>query len=817
MTPSYLEKLDWSTLTSQLASFCQCEDARQFASALLPRLERPDIIKQWDEIEAIKNLLQQGFRAPIGELKNPSEIIKAAEIGQILDGFELSDILKLLVASKTVLGFSREFSERCAPLKKVRDELYPLANLFRSIEKSISPEGELFDSASPELLRIRQQKRSLRKKVEQTLERMLHGSDIETYLQDDFFTVRSDRYVVPIRLDGRGRIKGSIVDTSESGQTLFIELPEIAPFNQQLQELELGEKLEVIRIFKELSTHVAQEADCLRVNFRKLVRLDYLSACGDLANRQRSGMVQISSTPLIDLREARHPILETSAPHGAVANDIELKDQRVLIISGPNAGGKTVILKTVGLLQFMARAGLLLPASNQSSIYLFQDIYTEMGDSQSLANNLSTFSGHIAALQPILAGATENSLVLLDELAVGTEPQTGAAIAQAIIEDLQSRGAYTITTTHYDSLKTLAFQGGAIRNGSMEYSLEKLQPTYRLILDVPGQSYGLEVARHMGLSAKIIERAQGLRGHGANALDDAVHELMKARDETRRARIELDKERMAIAAQRAQWEEDSQVLEAARKKAAMNLKERYESELATLRHNIDEATREFREISKKAKVAGSNEHHDQGLSRKHTALDGIKDFQKRLGELDESYGGKSTESGQACQFSKLKTGDRVFVVPLKKEASIFKLGQNEADPIEVEIGMIKLRVALQDLQTVDQGRKHETNLSSNGQKISPITLRELNDSDLNLVLQTPTNTLDVRGCDLESAITKTWSFVDSALLRGESALIVVHGHGTDKLKTGIRLALNKDCPYDIAFRPGNDVEGGDGTTVVYLR
>ncbi|RZA10139.1 MAG: endonuclease MutS2, partial [Proteobacteria bacterium] len=336
------------------------------------------------------------------------------------------------------------------------------------------------------------------------IRQLLTDQDVEAYVQDKIFTIRSDRYVVPMRVDGRGRVKGSIYDTSASGQTLYMELSEVRPMNDALLELESSEKLEILRIFKELSAQIAAELDTIDNNYKQLVELDILTAEAGLAVKLDAGPASIRDTPGLSFLRARHPILEMRQGFKTVANNVGLEDgQLSLIVSGPNAGGKTVVLKTVGLLHLMVKARLLLPLDEKSEVFLFENIFVEIGDAQNLSANLSTFSGHLMGLKPVLQEAGPDDLILLDELAVGTEPHTGSAIGQAVLEELANRKATAIVTTHFDNLKSLAINDKRFRNGSMEFSTKNLQPTYRLVLDIPGQSYGIEVAEQIGLPKHV--------------------------------------------------------------------------------------------------------------------------------------------------------------------------------------------------------------------------------------------------------------------------------------------------------------------------
>ncbi len=752
-------------------------------------------------------------------------VFRAAGLGQMLDGEQLRSVGNLLDSTKRVHAFASDFSGRCSTLRRVKGQVLPMPQLAQAINRAVGPDGELNDDASEELTHIRRQKTSHRKRIEDAVTKLLHAdSELKDYLQDDFFTVRSERYVVPMKLDGRGRVKGSIIDTSTSGQTLFIEPVQIQPMNDQLLELDLEEKLEIARIFRELSAKVAVEKDVLKANYEELTLLDFLSAQAQLAAEIHAGPVKLRSGPGIDLRDARHPLLFRNGGRAPIGNTIELKDeQSVLIISGPNAGGKTVVLKTVGLLHLMAKAGLLLPAEPTSEVYLYDQIYLEMGDAQNLSANLSTFSGHLMGLKPILERAGGNDLTLLDELAVGTDPETGAAIGTAVLEDLAQKRVTSLVTTHYDALKGLAVSDGRFRNGSMEYSLGSLKPTYKLILDIPGQSYGIEVAEQIGLKTSVLARAKELRGGKSTSLDLAVSELMRAREDSRNATEALDKERLAAEAEKSRWQQEVELLNQQRRKTALQLSEKYEAQVTTLRQ-------EYEELVKKLRTTVKDVEQGKGTASREDLLEGRKNVEKALkgmeGVVSELAGYDPGEKlpGRAAGREELGPNVPVYVLPLKKAGKVVRLGSGSDESIEVEVGIIKLRVNLHDLRILSAG---EVPGSSEKKKAKPFVtgksaggpahITPRGNTEIGLVIQTPLNSIDLRGRDSDDAVEAAWNFIDRSLLRGEESVILIHGHGEGTLKARLRDALRNNCPYDVRFRAGLDQEGGDGVTVVRLK
>ena len=808
-----LIQLEWPVLLEKIASFAQTEEGRKHTLELPCNLTTEQIESSWAETYPLRQIIRSGYRPPIGNLEPMESLFRGAKLGQILDGESLRIILALLQSVKTALAFARDFGDKCDLLNRYQKQLYPLPKLDAAISRAIGPDGKILDDASPELSRIRRNKINLRKKIESEIGTLLTKNDLETYLQDKFFTIRSDRYVVPMRLDGRGRVKGSIYDTSDSGQTLYIEPASIAPMNEALLELELSEKLEIIRIFKELSGHVAGEVDILETNYKLLIHLDIRAAQASYASEIDAGKVNLSETPSLHLVKARHPLL-MKENEKIIANDIALtSEQKTLIVSGPNAGGKTVILKTTGLLHLMMKAGLLIPADESSSLFAFTNIFVEMGDAQNLSANLSTFSGHICGLKSILEKTGPEDLVLLDELAVGTEPHTGSSIAQAILEEIANLKTTAVVTTHFDSLKGLAMHDGRFRNGSMEFSKKNLKPTYHLILDIPGQSYGIELAKDLGLSPKVIERAVELRGGSAGEINQLIDSLQRKQEEAREEHEKIYKARLEVERQKEHWNHEKQELAKMKSLASNKIAERYQDAIDKIKKDFYDTVDELKTLQKKwRKLSGDpKEFQDQVQAAKKQAEDQLDQINTTLGGLEDNFAKSAELPGSPCTIEEISVGSDVYVVSLGKKATVTKIPKGPSPAIEVNAGLLKLRLPIQDLRIIDKNNRKKT--AKPRVKHAPKSMEE---KAIPFVIPTSINSLDLRGFDVLDAVDKTWLFIDKALMRGENQLILIHGHGTDKLKKAIRTALTVDCPYNLDFRPGEKEEGGDGVTVLKL-
>lgn len=808
-----LEKLDWRALTQKLSEHANTNLGRQRCSNLNPSYTKEEVLSRWALVEPLRQLVEAGYRPPIDEVEELDPILKAVERGQLLTREELRAILRLLQAIRQTGVFCDNFASKCHTLALFQKSTYALPNLARSIEQMIDEEGNIKDDASPALMELRRNKSALRRRIEQKIKSLLKDADVEKYLQDDFFTIRADRYVIPMRLDGRGRIKGSIYDTSDSGQTLFIEPTSIAPLNEELLEVELSEKIEILRIFRTLGQQIADEIAIIKDNYEQLVELDTLTAEACFANQLNAGIVELVDSPIICLKDARHPLVSSPEGQPVLPNTVEMKpSQSVLIVSGPNAGGKTVVLKTVGMMHLMAKARLLVPAGPESKLFLYRDIYLELGDAQSLSANLSTFSGHILGLKPILEHANSNDLVLLDEIAAGTEPQAGSALAQAILEELANRSCHTVVTTHFDRLKALAISDPRFRNGSMEYAIEDYRPTYKLILDIPGQSYGIEVAEHTGLNRQVIERAKALRGVHEQQLDKVVAELNSTRSELIKEREDLEKQRLQLEASKAHWQNEHQNLKSARQKAAAKLTQQYEELIQSMRQDFEDTVNSMKEQIRKleAQQELSRQDRQRHEALRHTAQKQISEVSQKISELN-ALAEPTPQQGEKVEANQLKLNDLVYIVSLGREGQITKLPKSGDSSLEVQVGLMSTRVDVADIRRLKRTRQKKTTRTK---KNRPTSMQ--NESEIGLTLQTKTNTADLRGHDVDDALEMAWRFIDQALLRGEARIILIHGHGTNTLKARIRDALANNCPYHIRFRPGEPDEGGDGVTVVAL-
>ena len=648
------DKCDWPQIVAQLVACCCTAGGRERAAAIAPVLAAEEVRQVWEQTAALRHLLNRGYTLPAIELPLMTKAFKLAAYGQVLAPRELLHVLQLLDATRKWYVFCKHLARDYPVLQRFRAVLLTLPRLARSIEKAIAADASVKDTATTELKSIRAQKKSLQERIETKLRRMIHQRKFAPYLQDDFITLRNDRYVIPLRVDANGRVKGNAIDFSRSRETMFFEPQEITKANQLLQTIEFSESLACYRILQELSSSIAAEYDTLHNNYEELLALDVLHARAQFAHQLGAEAIKLSDEPRLCLQEMFHPLLAgKTAP--VIKNKLQLDTHNTLIISGVNAGGKTVILKAVGLLQLMAKAGLMVTAAPSSEMFIFDNLHLVMDEEQNISHSLSTFSSHLLSLQRVIAQARTRDLVLIDEIATGTDPDTGAALAQAVLEQLASNNIKTLVTTHHACLKELACSDVRFRNASMQFSTADLRPTYRLRLDRPGQSYGLEIARSLGLPAALLDRAASLRGDSVQKFE---HALLRLEAEIHQLQAEKNKfhlETMKLQQYQDQWQRDTQVI-------------------AALRAQLE---REVEALPDRPSV--------EGLS--------ASQLKQRLQPT-----AKPTLPGKELHFNAAQVGMQVYCLPLKKSAHITKLGRNADDFFEINLGDLRTRVKLPDLR-----------------------------------------------------------------------------------------------------------------------
>jgi DNA mismatch repair protein MutS2 len=782
------QSLQWYLLLDAASQIALLPETKTcFLEDRLPSFDTTtSLLDHWGVLDSLSPLAHSGALPLVAlgaledEPRDLSSLWEGTQKGRVLMGEDFRGIALVLRTLGAVVLFAKN---NPGPYLNSLAQLRTEAQLLKDIQQAIGPEGEVLDRASPELAQIRKEKKTLTYRIEQKLKSFIHHGEGREYLQDDLFSVRAGGvYVVPVGLDSKGRIPGSIVDTSTRGQTLWVAPSFLDEPNTKLQNLDVDERREVFRILKKLSLAVGAAKSVLDEGVEALKEFDYLTTLTLLGHRMGGVALTLRDTPGLDLRRAHHPFLALEGKE-SIPNTIELREgkERLLVISGPNGGGKTVVLKTVGLIHLMAKSGMLLPVCPSSTLYLFPQILLAIGDSQDLTAQLSTFSGHVRHLKAILDQAGPGSLVLLDELATGTESQTGAALAQAVLEALGQKHATVIASTHFDSLKTLPYSQPIFRNASMEYALKDWKPTYRLTLDLPGQSYGLEVAFQNGLDPSIINRARSLRPEGTNTLEGILLELQEIKEAVAQEKKNLETEKEAALATKARWDQEIDLLKQNKKELLSRLKESYEEKFQTLKKTWNHGL--------------STPERAQAQTQVHAFLEELSPPPVIPKKIDHQVD------------SPFSPGDRVLTNGLGGgEARILKISGKKAD-IQTK-GGLRLQLPLADLKRAPGKPSLPTS--------KPREKKTRGQFVPTFLMSTSTNTLDIRGRTLDEALFAMWRFIDRAIDAGEMGAVIIHGHGEDRLKNGLRDSLKTEDPYGLRFEPAPREQGGDGVTWVFF-
>ena len=645
------------------------------------------------------------------------------------------------------------------------------------------------DNASPALKDIRRSITRQNDAIRNRLNSIINSSDNRTYLQDAIVTVRDGRYVIPVKAEHRGRFQGIIHDQSATGATLFIEPQVIVNMNNELREMELKEKAEVERILAELSSAAAEHFHDITNNQKLLTALDIIFAKGKLSMVMGGEEPEVSEKGALVLKDARHPLIDKKK---VVPINIKLGDDyETLVVTGPNTGGKTVTLKTTGLLVLMAQSGLHIPAAGTSTLPVFDHVLADIGDEQSIEQSLSTFSSHMRNIVSILEEMKGNSLILLDELGAGTDPTEGAALAISILENLKARGAYTIATTHYNELKKYALSTKGVENGSMEFNVDTLSPTYRLMIGIPGKSNAFEISRKLGLPEHLIQRASRLLERGDIEFEDVISAIEEDKKKAEAERDEAVLLNISMKKQKEELDRRQALLEEKEKKIIHQAKEEARNILKEARETANDVNRELRALNKIESLGERNRRFDKNRKRLKDAED--KFAEKMIKRVNQS----------PVKADQLKIGDKVRVVTLDQPGEILSLPDSKGDLL-VKVGMMKVSININDLMFMEedsemknkQAGKYGTLYKSKAQNISI--------------------SINVQGENLDDAVMDVDKYLDDAYIAGLKEVTVIHGRGEGILKDGLR-KLFKRHKHVASYRKGNYNEGGDGVTIVTLK
>lgn len=783
--------LEWGKLLEVLAAHTRSSIGAAQSRSVMLTTDLHEARRRQEETTEMARLQEGADPIPTLSFPDVREALARAGKGAVLEAHELRDHAQLLSLWEEVHRYLGRHSLDAPTVAAAAEGLrsgVELRGIRQALDASIQPDGSIKESATPELRRLTHHANDLKQQIRHQLDQILHSHRYAELLQEQYFAQREGRYVVPIKIEMKGRMPGIVHDVSSSGATVFLEPRELVDLNNAIKVADLEIDREVRRILRELSSLVAEKADIIAAGIEVLADLDCISARASLGRQLRAHPVALNDHGRVQLKQARHPLLVLSKEH-VVANDIRLDDDvQVLVISGPNTGGKTVTLKIVGLFALMARAGLPLPCEPDSDMAIFPDIYADIGDAQDLSRDLSSFSAHMTQMIQLLSDThgARQALVLLDEPVTSTDPTEGAALAEALLCRLAALGMKVIATTHYRSLKALAQTTAGFANASVEFDVATLSPTYRLFLGVPGGSSAIEIAGRLGMDRALLDDARRKLEKDDRVLERMLEDLhAKQRqltdDLTRAVAARLEAEE---AAKRAK--EQLALLEATEREERKGIKKKLQEQFSRARAEVQATVDEVKREQKLIKA---------------------KEAKQRLVELEARTRAELAPSGQPVPLDQLGVGDQVEIGGLGMTGMLLESPQGKKR-VRVRVGEGELLATVANLIGMGRG----TDLQSATVGSSPPkqlgAVRSYHADEQTVV--------DVRGQATDEALDHVVAALDRATLEGAPFLRIIHGHGTGKLKAALRAYL-KDSPYVAHTRPGDRAEGGDGVTIVTVR
>ena len=788
--------LEFDKVREMLASCAMTEGAREMALSLVPNLrdDREAILAALLRTTDARRLIDFKGQPSFGMVKDVSGACERAEKGATLSQRELLEIGNVLKTSRSLLDYIRTNKPFDTSIDDIFERLFVFRPLEDKIYRSIISEEMIADEASPALADIRRKIRIESNRIKETLQKYIAGGSYSKYLQENIVTMRNGRYVVPVRAEHKNEIKGMIHDTSTSGSTIFVEPAAVVDANNEIRILETKEQHEIDRILAELSAEVATIAYSVRLDYQNITELAFIFACGIFSERLQAIAPNISKGRSIRLLRARHPLIDRDS---VVPIDVTLGgDYDTLIITGPNTGGKTVSLKTLGLFALMTQAGLHIPVEAESEICLFDRVLVDIGDEQSIEQSLSTFSSHMVNIVSILREVGPRSLVLFDELGGGTDPVEGAALAVSVIESVREKGALGAATTHYSELKAYALDTEGVCNASCEFDVETLKPTYKLIIGTPGKSNAFAISLKLGLSEEIVKRAQNYVSAENRHFEDIIRKLEESR-------VEMDKRRAETEAMKAEYEQYRREAEAtiARKlKDAEHELERARNQAASMVESA-KASSEYI-FAQMEKLQKQRESENLGSELERTR----REVRQYVRNNEDKYNPVSEKKNDNYVLPrKLRRGDRVQIVNIGKEGIVLE-EPDAAGNVQIQAGIIKTRTKLKNLRLIEE---ESTFTDKNNKKSNVSEIRKQVSRDC-------VDEIDLRGMTGDEAWLAVDKYLDEAMLTGYHTVRLIHGKGTGALKNSLWKDLKGDRRVK-TFRIGQYGEGDGGVTVVELK
>lgn len=795
----YFHTLELDKVLAKLADQANCDDSKRMALSLTPSDDFSTVQLLMKKTSDAYMLSARYTSPSLHKLKNCEMALRKAEKGSNLSLRELMDVSSVLHNIRSVKDWRKRCEGESTSLDPLFEVLTPNRELENTIDNAVLSEEELADSASAELASLRRKINQAKLRVRERLDQLIKSPTQSKYLQEALVTQRDGRFVVPVKSEYRSEIKGLVHDTSSSGATLFIEPMAVVEANNEIRVLQAKEKQEVDRIIMELSVKVGEFAESIIYSYRSLVEIDLYFAKASLAYKMKATVPNILQTGEIDLKRARHPLID---PEKVVPIDVNLgKDFNTLVITGPNTGGKTVTLKTLGLLTLMAMCGLMLPVAENSSISVYKKVLVDIGDEQSIEQSLSTFSAHMTNIVSIIEEADSDSLVLIDELGSGTDPVEGAALAISIMERLAMYGAKVGATTHYAEIKEYALQTPGVCNASCEFDVETLKPTYRLLIGIPGKSNAFAISQRLGLPEEIIEAAKRNISAEKTRFEDVLSQL----DQTRQ---ELEKEKEEVNRLRAEQLESKRNLEQFKQKTykqmdreLQNAQEKANRIVSSVKAESEKLLQELDDIRRQKEseefsklVQGAKSSYRSNINRLEDTANPV------IGRVKEEY----------TPPRPFKKGDLVLITQLNEEGVLLSDPDN-AGNVQVQAGIIKTKVPVSDLRLVDKKRRRQLNRMEKKSNGGGVT-RTLTDKSQ----RSASSEIDLRGQTIEEGIMMVDQYIDSCLLMGIKTITIIHGKGTGALRNAIQQHL-KNHKAVRSFRLGVYGEGENGVTIAELK
>ena len=793
ITEKTLRTLEFDRVREMLADCALTEGARAQAMKLEPSDDADNILRRQRHTTDARSLMDIKGMPPFGDAYDVGDICERAEKGAVLNPRELLNVASLLRSARMLLDYIRNNKTKETSLDDIFERLMPARTIEDRISKTIISEDMIADEASPALADIRRKMRAANNRIKETLQKYIGGSHSK-YLQENIVTMRNGRYVVPVKAEHKNEIKGLLHDSSSSGATLFIEPIAVVDANNELRELESREQHEIERILYELSGEVAKISYNLMLNYRNITELAFIFACASLSERMGGIRPRLSGDRSINLTRARHPLIPKER---VVPIDVRIGgDFDTLVITGPNTGGKTVTLKTLGLFALMAQSGLHIPAEEPSSICVFDNILADIGDKQSIEQSLSTFSSHMVNIVSIIDELTPSSLVLFDELGAGTDPIEGAALAVAVIEDVRSVGALCASTTHYAELKAYALETRGVCNASCEFDVSTLKPTYKLIIGTPGKSNAFAISEKLGLPARILDRAKAQVSSDNKRFEDVIEKLESNRIEMEKAREETEQMRADYEKFKAESEkvifrrlrESENETEKAKEKAAAMIR----SAKASSDYILEEMTK----LKKQRDSERLGDHLD---AARRSVREHLRKNESKFDPVEE----RTNEEYVLPR--PLRKGDEVLIVSINKKGFILDEPEGK-DQVNIQAGILKTRAKISDLRLIE-GSVTITDAEKKQKAVNDYKLT---------VSRNFRSEVDLRGMMGDEAWFVVDKYLDEALVAGINFVRLIHGKGTGALRKALWNYLKGDRRV-AAYKTAEYGEGDFGVTVVELK